>query len=304
MSAPNIGDGSHTAMQDGQERDQPTAGPSQLPSQNESALPPTAYIPAESRPGPSRPRKQAGQAAHRHLPKTAYGSIEYPGPVSHVSAITNLTSQEEIDTCFNTSSGSNPLLEIHYRKDKTGAPARGYRVNSQKLLVKVVKRKRKDGEGGVFTTEVVGPINHTVRFRCKFSFGSQGDRVLITAMADWHYTPNPDGPTQQLLTTLKNLDCMSYFSGRANSRRHDIRLQVPRTGRNIYYSCFTFIKSRSGTVPLLSTRPSTPTSVLRPTSAPGIQLQIITSDCSYRSSRSYNRRSEAEILQYSSTYWI
>ena len=31
----------------------------------------------------------------------------------------------------------------------------------------------------------------------------------MIAMADFHYTPNPDGPTQQLLTTLKNLDCMS-----------------------------------------------------------------------------------------------
>jgi general transcription factor 3C polypeptide 5 (transcription factor C subunit 1) len=35
-----------------------------------------------------------------------------------------------------------------------------------------------------------------------------GERLMI-AMADFHYTPNPDGPTQQLLTTLKNLDCMS-----------------------------------------------------------------------------------------------
>jgi general transcription factor 3C polypeptide 5 (transcription factor C subunit 1) len=58
-------------------------------------------------------------------------------------------------------------LEVHYRKDKMGAPVRGYRVSSQKLLVKVVKRKRKDGKGGVFTTEVIGPINQTVRFRCR-----------------------------------------------------------------------------------------------------------------------------------------
>jgi hypothetical protein len=144
--------------------EQPSAGPSRSPVQNlESHLP---QNPVE-RPGPSRPRKQPGLATHRHLPKTAYGSIEYPGPVSHAAAITDLTSQEEIDTCFNTSSGTNALLEVHYRKDKMGAPVRGYRVASQKLLVKVVKRRRKDGEGGVFTTEVVGPVNHTVRFRCE-----------------------------------------------------------------------------------------------------------------------------------------
>jgi hypothetical protein len=145
-----------------EEREQPTAGPSFLPQRN-----PSPSLPVESRPGPSRPRKQPGQATHRHLPKTAYGSIEYPGPVSHASAIMNLTSQEDIDNCFNTSTGTNSLLELHYRKDKMGAPVRGYRVASQKLLVKVVKRKRKDGEGGVFTTEVVGPVNHTVRFRCE-----------------------------------------------------------------------------------------------------------------------------------------
>jgi len=144
--------------------EQPTAGPSRLPAHNsEYHLP---QNPVE-RPGPSRPRKQPGLATHRHLPKTAYGSIEYPGPVSHAAAITDLTSQEEIDTCFNTSSGTNALLEVHYRKDKMGAPVRGYRVPSQKLLVKVVKKRSKDGEGGVFTTEVVGPVNHTVRFRCE-----------------------------------------------------------------------------------------------------------------------------------------
>jgi hypothetical protein len=152
------------AMHGYEATDQPSAGPSRSPTQNLESHHP--HNPVE-RPGPSRPRKQPGLATHRHLPKTAYGSIEYPGPVSHAAAITDLTSQEEIDTCFNTSSGTNSLLEVHYRKDKMGAPARGYRVASQKLLVKVVKRRRKDGEGGVFTTEVVGPVNHTVRFRCE-----------------------------------------------------------------------------------------------------------------------------------------
>jgi general transcription factor 3C polypeptide 5 (transcription factor C subunit 1) len=30
-------------------------------------------------------------------------------------------------------------------------------------------------------------------------------------MGDWHYTPNPDGPTQELLATLTNLDCESLL---------------------------------------------------------------------------------------------
>lgn len=159
----------------------PVAGPSRI------SHPPTT----EQRPTTSR-RKQAGLATYRHLPKTAYGSIEYPGPVSHASAITDLSSQDDIDTCFNAPSGDNSLLEIHYRKDRMGAPVRGYRVSSQKLLVKVVKRKRKDGKGGVFTTEVVGPINQTVRFRCKFSsslfpFAYSGYLILfVISMLDRH----------------------------------------------------------------------------------------------------------------------
>lgn len=152
------------AMNRYESSEQPFAGPSRPPAQNPEPRFPQNPV---ERPGPSRPRKQPGLATHRHLPKTAYGSIEYPGPVSHAAAIMDLTSQEEIDTCFNTSSGTNALLEVHYRKDKMGAPVRGYRVASQKLLVKVVKRRRKDGQGGVFTTEVVGPVNHTVRFRCE-----------------------------------------------------------------------------------------------------------------------------------------
>ena len=151
--------GSPIREQSARETTFPVAGPSRI------SPPPTT----EQRPTTSR-RKQAGLATYRHLPKTAYGSIEYPGPVSHASAITDLSSQDDIDTCFNAPSGDNSLLESHYRKDRMGAPVRGYRVSSQKLLVKVVKRKRKDGKGGVFTTEVVGPINQTVRFRCKSNF--------------------------------------------------------------------------------------------------------------------------------------
>lgn len=37
-------------------------------------------------------------------------------------------------------------------------------------------------------------------------------------MADWHWTPNPDGPTQDLLATLKNLDCQSCSPYQCNAR--------------------------------------------------------------------------------------
>lgn len=143
--------------------EQPTAGPSRL-----SPSPPN---PPVEKVDPIRPariarNKQPGIAPHRHLPKTAYGAIEYLGPVSHAGAILDLASQEEIDGCFNAPARENPLLELHLRKDKKGVPVKGYRIPTQKLLVKVVKRKRKDGKGGIFTSEVVGPVTQTVRYRC------------------------------------------------------------------------------------------------------------------------------------------
>jgi hypothetical protein len=143
--------------QDGDQ--QPTAGPSRL------TLSPPALEPV--RPARLARNKQPGIAPHRHLPKTAFGSIEYPGPVSHAAAVLDLASQEDVDSCFNAPAKENPLLELHLRKDNMGVPIKGYRIPSQKLLVKVVKRKKKDGTGGIFTSEVVGPITQTVRYRCK-----------------------------------------------------------------------------------------------------------------------------------------
>jgi general transcription factor 3C polypeptide 5 (transcription factor C subunit 1) len=108
---------------------------------------------------------------------------------------------------------------MNYRADQLGAPIRGYRVGSQKLLVKVVKKRRrlreagqsrgegsssanrveadqrtgqsgeaigsdssgkgkgKDAGGGVFTTEVVGAVTQTVRFRCEFELPSSVARA-------------------------------------------------------------------------------------------------------------------------------
>lgn len=93
-----------------------------------------------------------------------------------------MINQEDLDECFNASMGSStgpahpPVLEMSYRMgiDPTGVPVRGARVPSQKLLLKVVKRRRRrrrEGDEaddqGIFTTEVLGPITSTVRFRCE-----------------------------------------------------------------------------------------------------------------------------------------
>ncbi|WRT67213.1 uncharacterized protein IL334_004179 [Kwoniella shivajii] len=160
---------------------------------------------------------ESSKAPYRHLPKYAFTSIEYPGPISHPSSILKVVSQEDINECFNanvnaggngnTNASSNwggnngngnsnnrPLLEMRYRgNDESGGPVRGHRIPTQKLLLRIVKRRKKGKEKdeGVFTSEVLGSIPQTVRFR---------------SMADYQWTPDPNGPTSTLIDSLKALD--------------------------------------------------------------------------------------------------
>ena len=130
-------------------------------------------------------------APFRTYPKSSYASIEYPGTVSHPSALLKLIHQDDINECFNAPATENKILEMRYRpEDMYGIPVRGMKVPSQKLLLRVVKRKRKvkdgaagangtggDGKGkgkqregaeeGIFHAEIVGPLTQTVRFRCE-----------------------------------------------------------------------------------------------------------------------------------------
>ena len=137
------------------------------------------YSPSEASEPDDQPLAGPSIAPHRHLPKQAYTSVEYPGPVSHPSALLKVITQDDLNECFNTATNTVADLEMRYRmEDSVGAPVRGARVPSQKLLLKVVRKKRKFGlkcrrkgkdkeTEGVFTAEVVGPVTHTVRFRCK-----------------------------------------------------------------------------------------------------------------------------------------
>jgi len=132
-------------------------------------------------------------APYKSFPKAAYASIEYPSTVSQPSALLRLVSQEDINEVFNAPLSEQKSLEIRYgNMERNGIPVRGARVPSQKLLLKITRRRRRrreepmeedgdDGEGsekgkekpregaeeGIFTSEVVGPISQTVRFRGK-----------------------------------------------------------------------------------------------------------------------------------------
>ncbi|RSH80324.1 tau 95 subunit of transcription factor TFIIIC [Apiotrichum porosum] len=137
-------------------------------------------------------------ARWRPLPRTTFRSIEYPGPMQRAHQILKVANQQDIDDCFNANAQEPQYLEMRYRpEERSGVPVRGTRVASQKVLVKVVKRRRKapnDDEElneGVFTADIIGSIPQTVRFR---------------SMADYQYTPSRDGHIAQLTQSLLDLD--------------------------------------------------------------------------------------------------
>lgn len=177
--------------------------------------------------GPSTPRF----APTYHLPKAAFNSIEYPGPIGaspaslqkalstlgssripirksedtatgESSTTTNAANDDslpDVDAVFNRAA---KILELRLRpEDPWAHPIVGEASASQKLLVKIVKRRRKrkgeagrhidpglvatpngaDGtgetgagkivkgdSGGVFTARVIGVTKQTVRFRGEF----------------------------------------------------------------------------------------------------------------------------------------
>lgn len=90
--------------------------------------------------------------------------------------ILNVIAQSDVDECFNAPVSQTRHLEMKYRPlDRSSIPVRGSRVASQKVLVRVVKKRKRARPGepsneGVFTANIVGSIPQTVRFRCEHSY--------------------------------------------------------------------------------------------------------------------------------------
>lgn len=114
------------------------------------------------------------------LIQVPFYSIEYPGYVRAASAptaIQNLGGQSQVDNVFKrNTSRSEALIELSLRPGNPFAhPIPGSVVSTNNILLKVVKRKRKrgvdhhrDGAIGEYTTQVVGVIPKTVRFRSRY----------------------------------------------------------------------------------------------------------------------------------------
>ena len=114
------------------------------------------------------------------IPPTRVYSVEYPGyvqPTSVPEAVRRLGGQQALEKAFRKSNKPDSFLELRYRPDNPFAhPIAGEVVQTNSILLKVVKRRRKrvigaptdEGDAGPigeYTVEPVGLIPGTARFR-------------------------------------------------------------------------------------------------------------------------------------------
>ena len=116
------------------------------------------------------------------IPPVRVYSVEYPGyvqPTSVPEAVRTLGGQQALERAFRKSSKPDAFLELRYRPDNPFAhPIAGEVVQTNSILLKVVKRKKRRTEGGSvhgqdadpvgeYTIEPVGLVPGTARFRGK-----------------------------------------------------------------------------------------------------------------------------------------
>jgi general transcription factor 3C polypeptide 5 (transcription factor C subunit 1) len=160
------------------------------------------------------------------IPPVRVYSVEYPGyvqPTSVPEAVRTLGGQQALERAFRKSSKPDAFLELRYRPDNPFAhPIAGEVVQTNSILLKVVKRRRKRVGGasigeqdtglvGEYTIEPVGLIPGTARFRGEFAgqvwFLSRtytlGPR---SGLADYQYNPDPEDPVSKLRMAMEDLD--------------------------------------------------------------------------------------------------
>ncbi|KAJ7179308.1 RNA polymerase III transcription factor IIIC subunit-domain-containing protein [Mycena filopes] len=123
-----------------------------------------------------------------NIPATPFYSIEYPGYVRTTS----------VPTARSTAKPKEPLSSSCGQGTPSLIPLPGDVVPTNNLLLKIVKRKRKDrmdaDDGtlqGEYTAEIVGSTSKTVRFR---------------SMADYQYQPDMNDPVTKLRLAMDNMD--------------------------------------------------------------------------------------------------
>ncbi|KAG5643766.1 hypothetical protein DXG03_009645 [Asterophora parasitica] len=144
------------------------------------------------------------EAPEHRLPQIPFYSIEYPGyvqPTSVPLAVSNLGGQATLDSAFKrAASKTETLIELKLRPGQPFAhPVPGDVVATNNILLKVVRKRRKkrsdgehdDGAIGEYTTEAIGVIPKTARFR---------------SMVDYQYQPDMNDPVSKLRTAMDNMD--------------------------------------------------------------------------------------------------
>ncbi|KAJ7667797.1 RNA polymerase III transcription factor IIIC subunit-domain-containing protein [Mycena polygramma] len=151
-------------------------------------------------------------APERPIPATPFYSIEYPGYVRTTSvpiAVQNLGGQAALGTA-----AGNPFAH----------PVPGDVVPTNNLVLKVVKRKRKnrmDSDDGMlqgeYTAEVVGSTSKTVRFR---------------SMADFQYQPDMNDPVTKLRLAMDNMDVEAIRTYVIPPEKADYMVPVTKSSSN------------------------------------------------------------------------
>ena len=174
------------------------------------------------------------------IPPVRVYSVEYPGyvqPTSVPEAIRTLGGQQALERAFRKSSKPDTFLELRYRPDNPFAhPIAGEVVQTNSILLKVIKRKRKRVEGtsadgqdagrvGEYTIEPVGLIPGTARFRGVFNVQVwfHNRSYILTpcsGLADYQYNPDPEDPVSKLRMAMEDLDGQYRRSGLRVSRPH------------------------------------------------------------------------------------
>jgi general transcription factor 3C polypeptide 5 (transcription factor C subunit 1) len=160
------------------------------------------------------------------IPPVRVYSVEYPGyvqPTSVSEAVRTLGGQPTLERAFRKSSKPDAFLELRYRPDNPFAhPIAGEVVQTNSILLKVVKRRRKRVEGasadgqdtglvGEYTVEPVGLIPGTARFRGELTgqvwFLRRGYTLRsCSGLADYQYNPDPEDPVSKLRMGMEVLD--------------------------------------------------------------------------------------------------
>jgi len=174
-------------------------------------------------------QSNAAPAQAHPLPPQHFYSVEYPGYISSTSipdAIETLGGQTSLNNVFRRmrrNEGRDNVVDLKFRpQNPFSHPVPGEVTDTNNLLLRVVKRKLRKVEGsqgspeepeGEYTTQIVGLVPKTLRFRSKSKKMTLGDAAeTLIGMADFQYQPDMSESIPRLRTAMDNFNGATFFS--------------------------------------------------------------------------------------------